>query len=637
MSRGTTQSTLGILVAGGLVTVLSLVILSGLRMDGDVYSLLGHDDPVVRQFDALAEVTPGLEELLVICGPDELLNRDTIGNIVAIDGVREHTRTFFQPGKSTVQGFALSVDPGDWHETRGLILEVRGMLGGQDLTCGLTGSPAVIHDMQFRLNSDLMIALAIATLLVSLLFAFVYRIGFLALLMLVPVIAGIAWGLAAYALLRGELTMLAATVPTLLIGIGIDHCIHMIQSCRYSIATDGLSREDAVLLAWKRLFPPITLASLTTAITFVALTMASLRGLADLGWSGALVTLGVYAACVSLLPAILLVSPTSWLTRSAMFDRASGRLVELVRKHGIWFSLAILLSVVGSLYGISRLESLDDNRLLESGELDSIRLQYLIADELGLSSSPILLSFDNPEDGIELLAEVDRPEQIGSLLSVEGVEGVVQVHPRDNPFVRRNYQAMIEVLDSWVPGVGLGDFEVSGTPVMNERLNELVYRDVRIVFPVALLGVFLVLALGTRSFLGPCLVLLPLMLALMWLLGWMGVAGIAASVVTVAIAPLVFGIGVDGGVHLLASWRRHRGALDKVFAETGLAIVVTVLTSMTAFAAFLVSQSPSLVYFGSQAAVALAGSLVVTLVVLPVLFRILLPQRAASREDKHVE
>jgi predicted RND superfamily exporter protein len=59
-------------------------------------------------------------------------------------------------------------------------------------------------------------------------------------------------------------------------------------------------------------------------------------------------------------------------------------------------------------------------------------------------------------------------------------------------------------------------------------------------------------------------------------------------------------------------------------------VVITVLTSVTAFAAFIASRSPSLVYFGSQAAFALIGCLVVTLVVLPYLFRILLPPKDAT-------
>ncbi len=622
---------LQLLVAGALVTLIAASVLSGLRIEGDIYGLLGRDDPEVRRFDALAAVTPGLEELLVVCEPGVLPDRESLDRITAIDGVREHTRTFFKAGKSTVQGFALTVDPADWRDTRPIIAGVDEVLG--DAPCGLTGTPAVVQEMQSRLNADLRMALAVAALLVSALFAFAYRIGWLALFMLLPVGAGIAWGLAAYAMLRSELTLLAATVPTLLIGIGIDHSIHLIQSTRYSMAADSLPRSDAVLLAWQRLLGPITLASLTTAVTFAALTAADLRGLADLGWSGMLVTLGVYAACVSLLPSILLLAPEKWLTRGAVFDRPIRRLAPFLRARGGPVTAVVVLAGIMALVGVTRLEALNDNRLLESGDLESLRLQDRIAGEHGLSSSPILLRFANPDDAIELLAEPERPALIGSLLGVHEVAGLVQVHPLENTFIRHNYREMETALRAWIPALGLGDYELSGAPAINERINALVYHDVRIVLPFAVVAILAVLAIGTRSLLRPCLVLLPLTMALVWLIGTMGLLGIAASVVTVAITPLILGIGVDGGVHLLAAWQRHDGRLTDVFAETGLAIVITVLTSVTAFAAFLLARSPSLVYFGSQASFALLGCLVVTLVVLPYLFRKLLPPTEERTND----
>lgn len=621
------------LAAGALVTVLAAVALSGLRLDGDIYALLGRDDPAVLRFNELAAITPGLEELLVVCAPGELPTQETTSSIASINGIDEYTQTYFQPGKSTVQGFSLSVDPADWRQTKPVINEVRSLLAARGADCGLTGTPPIVYDMQSRLDADLKTALLIAAGLVSLMFAFVYRIGFLALFMLIPVVAGIGWGLAAYALLRTELTLLAATVPTLLIGIGIDHCIHLIQSARYSMVEDGLQRSDAVLLAWKRLLAPITLASLTTAATFAALTMAELRGLADLGWSGMLVTLGVYAACVSMLPAILLLSPARWLTRSALFDQPIRRLAPFLKAHAGLLAALIVMIGAASFYGMTRLEALNDNRLLESGDLESIALQERIATEHGLSSSPLLLRFSRPADAIELLAEIERPGLIGSLLAVPDVEGLVQLHPMQNTFIRDNFQAMKASLEEWIPSLGLGNFELSGAPVMNERINELVYRDVRVVLPVAFVAILLILALGTRSLLRPCLVLLPLALALVCLVGTMGLLGITASVVTVAITPLVLGIGVDGGVHLLAAWERHRGQLVEMFAETGLAIVITVVTSVTAFAAFLFAKTPSLVYFGSQASTALLGCLVVTLVVLPYLFRVLLPPLNETPQD----
>lgn len=615
---------------GALLTLLSASLISDLRIEGDIYGLLGHDDPAVIKFNSLAAVTPGLEELLVVCEPGSALKQDTVSKLLGLNSIRDHSRTYVQTGTSSVYGFALTVDPADWHETQPVLAAVQATLDDAGADCGLTGTPAIVYDMQSRLNTDLKTALAIATVFVSLLFAFIYRIGWLALLMLVPVFAGIAWGVAAYSVVRGELTLLATTVPTLLIGIGIDHCIHLIQSVRYSLAGGESDQKAAVLLAWRRLLGPITLATMTTTATFLALTMAGLRGLADLGWSGALVTLGVYLACITLLPTILLLAPRKWLTRTAVFDHPIRRLAGWLRGHAGLVTIVFLLAGAASLAGLSQLESIDDNRLLESGDLASLRLQDRIADEHGLSSSPILLQFDNPDDAIELLAEIDRPDSIGSLLAISDVPGLLQVHTIENTFIRRNYRATMLALQSWIDEVDLGPWQISGGPVLNERINELVYADVRVVLPAAVMAILLVLTIGTRSLLKPVLVLLPLSLALIWLLGTMSLFGVAASVVTVAIAPLVLGVGVDGGVHLLSSWHRHQGVLTEVFAETGLAIVITFATSATAFAAFLFARSPSLVYFGSQAAFALAGCLFVTLAVLPFLFRRLLPHHRGA-------
>ena len=314
--------TLPISIAGAILTVLSVFLLLDLKIEADVYGLLGQEDEAVRVFDQLSSQTAGLEEMLIICEKGFMLDRPTLAKVSGIDGVKEHTRSFLEATKSPVYGFALTVDPSDWHDTQPIILRTRQVLKDSAAPCGLTGTPAVVYEMQSRVDHDLRIAIAMAVVLVSLLFAFVYRIGLLALFMMVPVGLGIAWGLAAYSLIRTDLTLLAATVPTLLIGIGVDHCIHMIQSCRYAMTHDRMPQSQAVITAWQRMLRPITLASLTTAITFVALTRANLSGFVDLGWSGALVTLGVYSACMGLLPIVLLYCPARWLLRDVAFDAA---------------------------------------------------------------------------------------------------------------------------------------------------------------------------------------------------------------------------------------------------------------------------------------------------------------------------
>ncbi len=616
--------TIPVSIAGLLVTIGSIVLLLDLRIEADVYGLLGQDDESVVLFDRLSSGTPGLEELLVICDQDDVLDRASIGEITDIEGVNEHTRSYLQSGKSPLYGFSLLVDASDWRETKPIILQTAEILQGTAAHCGLTGTPAIVYEMQSRVDHDLRVAIALAVVFVSLLFAFVYRIGLLAFFMMIPVGLGIAWGLAAYSLIRTDLTLLAATVPTLLLGIGIDHCIHMIQSCRYAMTHDKMPRDRAVLVAWQRMLRPITLASVTTAITFVALTRANLSGFVDLGWSGALVTLGVYIACMGLLPLVLLYCPEHWMVRNAPFDRPVRRLAPLIENHGVLLSaIAIGLAVLAS-FSARDLEMLSDNHKLETDGLQSRDLQDRIAKEHALGTSPLLLLFDNPEDSIELLAAADRPVDINSIMAVTDVDGLLQMHPVSNPFIRVNYDRTIAELNTWIVGESLGDWQISGAPALNSRIDELLAKDVPRVLPFAAIAIFLVLLIGTRSVVLPIMILAPLFLALVWLAGLMSLFGISVSAVTIAIAPLVLGIGVDGGVHFFASWRRHEGNLEEVFAETGLAIIITVTTSIAAFGTFVISESPSLIRFGSQASLALAGCLVVTLTLLPTIARRLL-------------
>lgn len=626
--------TVPVSIAGLILTICSVLLLLELRIEADVYGLLGQDDEAVQMFDQLSKRTPGLEELLIICDQEFMLDRPSLERIASIDGVKEHTRSFLESGKSPVYGFSLAVDAADWHETQPIINSTNDLLHESAAPCGLTGTPAVVFEMQSRVDQDLRVAIALAVVLVSLLFAFVYRIGLLALFMMMPVGLGIAWGLAAYSLIRTELTLLAATVPTLLIGIGIDHCIHMIQSCRYAMTHDGMHRNQAAIVAWQRMLRPITLASLTTAITFVALTRANLSGFVDLGWSGALVTLGVYIACMGLLPMVLLYCPEHWLVRNVAFDTPVRHLAPRIERRGVMLTIiAVALALLASI-SASELELLSDNHKLETGGLVSRDLQDRVAEEHDLSTSPLLLLFENPDDSYELLAALERPDEVNSLMNMADVEGLVQVHPVSNPFIRAQYDQTLSALDAWIADEGLGDWQISGAPALNSRIDELLSKDVPTVLPIAAIAIFLILVIGTRSLLLPCIILMPLFLALIWLAGLMSLFGIAVSAVTIAIAPLVLGIGVDGGVHFVASWKRHRGNLEEVFAETGLAIVVTVTTSVAAFGTFIVSDSPSLIRFGSQASLALIGCLIVTLTVLPTIARRLLAVNDKDTSEK---
>ncbi len=153
--------------------------------------------------------------------------------------------------------------------------------------------------------------------------------------------------------------------------------------------------------------------------------------------------------------------------------------------------------------------------------------------------------------------------------------------------------------------------------MVNAHLNALMATDAGKMLPLVTAAILLILAVFSRSLTTALLILVPLFLALLWTGGVMAVTGTPVSVMSVAIAPLVIGIGVDNGIHFVSSWRRNNGDLSEVFAETGVALIVTTLTTVAAFGAFVTAGTAGLAMFGCQAALELGFSLLVTLLVLP--------------------
>ena len=86
--------TLPVSVLGAILTIVSVVLLLDLKIEADVYGLLGQQDEAVQLFDRLSSQTPGLEELLIICEPEYLLDRPTIGRISGIE-YKKNRRDFF--------------------------------------------------------------------------------------------------------------------------------------------------------------------------------------------------------------------------------------------------------------------------------------------------------------------------------------------------------------------------------------------------------------------------------------------------------------------------------------------------------------------------------------------------------------
>jgi hypothetical protein len=114
----------------------------------------------------------------------------------------------------------------------------------------------------------------------------------------------------------------------------------------------------------------------------------------------------------------------------------------------------------------------------------------------------------------------------------------------------------------------------------------------------------------------------PLILGYVWMLGGMRLLQINFNFINIMISPLLIGIGVDNGVHIMHRYREERkvdpeGAIERAGQKTAVAVLVTSLTTMLVFASLLLASTPGLRFLGISALLGIGFTLIFSLLFLP--------------------
>ncbi|MDA8545836.1 MMPL family transporter [Candidatus Poseidoniales archaeon] len=151
---------------------------------------------------------------------------------------------------------------------------------------------------------------------------------------------------------------------------------------------------------------------------------------------------------------------------------------------------------------------------------------------------------------------------------------------------------------------------------------------------------FLVLFLLTRRIMPAIVILFPVGIASLWVVGSMAVIGLKWNVLTVMVTALTLGIGIDYSIHM---WRRfevelkrrnnHWDALRASLSTTGVALIMSAITTSLGFMVLLLSPMPIIQDFGLITAITVVFSLLLALVLLPVLMEL----SARSKEEEVIE
>ncbi|MBA7652169.1 Protein-export membrane protein SecF [subsurface metagenome] len=165
--------------------------------------------------------------------------------------------------------------------------------------------------------------------------------------------------------------------------------------------------------------------------------------------------------------------------------------------------------------------------------------------------------------------------------------------------------------------------EITGVGIIASELKRLITKDFILATVLAFSGVFIMLFLHFRRLKIVILALIPLICGIIWMLGIMRLIGLRMNFVNIVVTPLILGIGIDDGIHIIHRYleKRKEGVEDAIH-HTGRAVVMTSLTTMVGFGSLVFAQYRGLATMGALALLGVGLCLIASLTILPALLKI---------------
>ncbi len=142
----------------------------------------------------------------------------------------------------------------------------------------------------------------------------------------------------------------------------------------------------------------------------------------------------------------------------------------------------------------------------------------------------------------------------------------------------------------------LGD-NVTGSVKIFLKVIEKSATEGKKILILTVAAIYFVLILDFRSLKYATAAILPMVFSVLATLGVMGWTGFKFDMVNIIGVPLIIGIGVDDGVHIIHRYLSERNIFEAV-RSTGKAVTLTTITTIAAFGTLMLARYRGFVHFG---------------------------------------
>ncbi len=227
------------------------------------------------------------------------------------------------------------------------------------------------------------------------------------------------------------------------------------------------------------------------------------------------------------------------------------------------------------------------------------------------------------QDNRERLRVEDLPGALRNRFVGATGKYALQVYPKNDAWQRQNQKEFIGQLRAALDPEDTNHPVITGTPVQLFEYTTLLKRSYEEAARYALITVALLIFLHFRSLTSVILALIPVGVGSFWLGGLMGFNQIPLNPANIMTLPLVIGIGVTNGLHILNRFAEERQ--PAILAKsTGKAVLVSGLTTIAGFGSLVVAKHQGIQSLGYVMATGVATCMIAGLTTLPALLNLLM-------------
>ncbi len=201
-------------------------------------------------------------------------------------------------------------------------------------------------------------------------------------------------------------------------------------------------------------------------------------------------------------------------------------------------------------------------------------------------------------------------------ISKDGNSYLITVFPKNHIWEERNlrqFQARTQKISS----------NITGMPIIAIGFFDLVGERGRLAIIYGAIAIVLFLLLDFRSLKYTMLAVIPLIVGTCWMLGGMALLNMKLNYMNFMALPLILGIGIDDGVHILHRYHLEgRGSVPLILKYTGRAILLTSLTTMIGFGSMAFATMRGTASMGLVLVLGVGSCFLSSAIVLPALIAI---------------